>query len=187
MQNEWWRKVFVVLSLTVACVAVARGPAAAQAVVTPATAVSQVQTKNGRLEGVVNPATGVRAFKGVPFAAPPVGDLRWKPPQPVRPIGRACARPTTSDPAHAAAALRRHGLPLQRHERGLPVPERLDARRSRAKAQAAGAGVFLRRRLRRRATARNRATTARAWPEKASWPSPSTTASASSASSPTRN
>src|SRR5579863_8186577 len=45
-------------------------------------AAETVKTANGVLEGTVNPATGIRMFKGVPFAQPPVGDLRWKEPQP---------------------------------------------------------------------------------------------------------
>ncbi len=42
----------------------------------------QVTIKNGTLEGSYNAATGIRSFKGIPFAAPPVGELRWKEPQP---------------------------------------------------------------------------------------------------------
>jgi para-nitrobenzyl esterase len=41
-----------------------------------------VRTDAGQLSGVTLPS-GIRAFKGVPFAAPPVGDLRWQPAQPV--------------------------------------------------------------------------------------------------------
>jgi para-nitrobenzyl esterase len=41
--------------------------------------VREVDVTGGRVSGVV--ANGVAAFKGIPFAAPPVGDLRWKPPQ----------------------------------------------------------------------------------------------------------
>jgi para-nitrobenzyl esterase len=40
----------------------------------------RAQVANGTLEGVTN-ANDIREFKGVPFAAPPVGDLRWREPQ----------------------------------------------------------------------------------------------------------
>lgn len=44
----------------------------------------RVQTMNGVVEGSGRQSSGVRIFKGIPFAQPPVGDLRWKPPQPVQ-------------------------------------------------------------------------------------------------------
>jgi len=40
----------------------------------------QVKTANGIVQGVVE-ASGIHSFKGIPFAQPPVGDLRWKEPQ----------------------------------------------------------------------------------------------------------
>jgi para-nitrobenzyl esterase len=43
----------------------------------------QVKIESGMLQGAANSDGSVRMFKGVPFAAPPVGDLRWKAPQPV--------------------------------------------------------------------------------------------------------
>lgn len=41
----------------------------------------RVKTVNGILEGIDE--SGVKIFKGVPYAAPPVGNLRWKAPQPM--------------------------------------------------------------------------------------------------------
>ena len=40
-----------------------------------------VQTQQGLVQGAPGKQPGVVAFKGIPFAAPPVGDLRWKPAQ----------------------------------------------------------------------------------------------------------
>ena len=45
-------------------------------------AADEVTTESGKLQGTTNSDHTVRIFKGVPFAAPPVGDLRWKAPQP---------------------------------------------------------------------------------------------------------
>ena len=43
---------------------------------------TQVKTAEGILEG--KDLSGIKVFKGIPFAAPPVGNLRWKAPQPAK-------------------------------------------------------------------------------------------------------
>lgn len=42
-----------------------------------------IKTSKGSIAGVYNPATKVEKFLGIPFAKPPVGDLRWKAPVPM--------------------------------------------------------------------------------------------------------
>ena len=44
-----------------------------------------LEIEGGKIQGVESSAKGVYVYKGIPFAAPPVGDLRWKEPQPVVP------------------------------------------------------------------------------------------------------
>src|SRR5436305_4942275 len=41
----------------------------------------RVTIDSGALEGAVDSSTGVSVFRGIPYAAPPVGSLRWRPPQ----------------------------------------------------------------------------------------------------------
>ena len=45
----------------------------------------QTKTSDGIIEGNYNSKTGIQTYFGVPFAKPPVGDLRWKDPQAVEP------------------------------------------------------------------------------------------------------
>lgn len=44
-----------------------------------------VTLQSGQLRGVKDKKTATCSYKGIPYAAPPVGDLRWKPPQPPLP------------------------------------------------------------------------------------------------------
>src|SRR5260370_32167743 len=46
----------------------------------PAAIPDPVKISSGRISGVTL-KSGVRAFKGIPFGAPPIGPLRWREPQ----------------------------------------------------------------------------------------------------------
>lgn len=64
-------------SLTLSPCSAAAAPACADG--------TTVQTDAGAVCGIV--VNGTNSWQGIPFAAPPVGNLRWAPPQPVVPWG----------------------------------------------------------------------------------------------------
>lgn len=43
-----------------------------------------LQIEGGQVADVTPGPSGVRVFKGIPYAAPPIGELRWKAPQPLK-------------------------------------------------------------------------------------------------------
>ena len=49
------------------------------------TKVPVLTIEGGQVQGVTTDIPGVVAYKGIPYAAPPIGELRWKEPQPVVP------------------------------------------------------------------------------------------------------
>jgi len=51
----------------------------------PPHAFDKIKVEGGEITGIVNGGGDIHIFKGVPFAAPPVGALRWQEPQPVAP------------------------------------------------------------------------------------------------------
>ena len=48
-------------------------------------ALDQVRIESGIVEGYPAGNQFITVFKGIPFAKPPVGELRWKAPQPAEP------------------------------------------------------------------------------------------------------
>jgi para-nitrobenzyl esterase len=54
-------------------------------VVASGVAAAQVKTTAGLVQGISTDDGRIRVFKGIPYAAPPVGELRWQAPRPVAP------------------------------------------------------------------------------------------------------
>ena len=48
-------------------------------------ALLQVKTESGMVEGLTGWNQAVSIFRGIPYAKAPVGELRWKAPQPAEP------------------------------------------------------------------------------------------------------
>ena len=44
----------------------------------------ETTTENGKVRGLPGNDPRITVFKGIPFAAPPVGENRWRAPQPVK-------------------------------------------------------------------------------------------------------
>lgn len=74
------RALALALLATSACATAQSGNGAANASATPLA--GPVETQQGLVQGAPGKLAGVTVFKGIPFAAPPVGDLRWAQPAP---------------------------------------------------------------------------------------------------------
>ncbi len=106
----------VLIALFVASTAFAQAPGGSAVAPNPANAPQAVHVDavqqvvdigSGRIDGSPRDHEGVLSFKGIPYATPPIGQLRWAAPQPPTPwqgvrtavqFGTRCISAWKSDP-----------------------------------------------------------------------------------------
>jgi Carboxylesterase family len=91
-----------------------------------------VKVEGGLVSGIPGTDSSIAVFKGIPFAAPPVGDLRWRAPKPVvawqglraaDKFSASCIQNVVQERKPWTYEFMTHGA----MQRRLPVPERLDS------------------------------------------------------------
>src|SRR3954465_10594700 len=95
-----------VLPFALAC---SRAAGTTAASVTPAAAPASIQIESGQVAGVEGADRSIAVFKGIPYAAPPVGGPRWRPPQP--PVPWSGVRSASTFSKSCTQELRRSLLP----------------------------------------------------------------------------
>jgi len=94
------------LPLALACSSAAGAGASS---VKPAVPPASIQIESGQVAGVDGADHSIAVFKGIPYAAPPVGELRWRPPQP--PLAWSGVRLASTFSKSCTQELRRSLLP----------------------------------------------------------------------------
>jgi para-nitrobenzyl esterase len=96
------------LPLALACSS-ATGTGSGAASVSSAAPPASIQIESGQVAGVAGNEPSIAVFKGIPYAAPPVGELRWRPPQP--PVAWSGVRLASTFSKSCTQELRRSFLP----------------------------------------------------------------------------
>lgn len=71
-----------------------------------------VHTRSGEISGTLSGTSRVVSFKGIPYAEPPLADLRWKPPGPRETVERRAKRQRIRRKLHAAHPRRDSSLDI---------------------------------------------------------------------------